>query len=186
MWNDGPMIPFTNIPQTISNVPFYSQFHDITAPKWQKVGCGITSLAMVIDFYNTENPSVNTLLKQGIALGAYSEKSGWIYKGLIQVAQKYNLTGTTFDLGTSSSKVALAELTKSLEGGPVIASVHYKLDPKNPIPHLIVIDGISDGTVYYNDPAAKNGQKEISMSDFTKAWKKRFIVIRPAKKTTAA
>ncbi len=179
------MIPFTNIPQVVSNVPFYSQFKDITAPKWQKVGCGITSLAMVIDFYKEDVPSVNTLLKEGLSVGAYTDKSGWAYNGLIKVAQKYNLTGTTYDLGTSSSKVALAELTKSLETGPVIASVHYKLDPKNKIPHLIVIDGISDHVVYYNDPAAKTGQKEISTDDFAKAWKKRFIVIRPPMKKVA-
>ncbi len=180
------MTPYVNVPQIVSNVPFYSQFKDITAPKWQKVGCGITSLAMVIDFYKDDVPSVNTLLKEGLSLGAYTDKSGWAYKGLIQVAKKYNLTGTTYDLGTSSSKVALYELTKSLEAGPVIASVHYKLDPKNTIPHLIVIDGISDDIVYYNDPAAKTGQKEISTSDFLKAWKKRFIVIRPAPEKTAA
>ncbi len=175
------MLPPITIPVTVSDVPFYSQFLDIESLSWRKQGCGITSLAMIIDFYKTENVSVNTLLKQGIAIGAYDPKAGWIYKGLINVAKKYGLEGSTHDLGSSSTKVALAELKKSLQDGPVIASVHYKFDPKSKIPHLVVIDGIDNDTIYYNDPAAKTGERQISTADFLKAWKKRFIVIRPLK-----
>jgi ABC-type bacteriocin/lantibiotic exporter with double-glycine peptidase domain len=43
-----------------------------------------------------------------------------------------------------------------------------------------VINGISNDIVYYNDPAAKTGKLTISVEDFLKAWKKRFIVVRPA------
>ena len=63
-----------------------------------------------------------------------------------------------------------------------MASVHYKFDPRSSIPHLVVIDGIKDNVVYYNDPAAKIGQKQISVIDFQKAWKKKYIVIRPVEK----
>jgi ABC-type bacteriocin/lantibiotic exporter with double-glycine peptidase domain len=63
----------------------------------------------------------------------------------------------------------------------VIASIYYKFDPESPLPHLVVIDGMENNTIYYNDPAAKTGEKKISVSDFQKGWKKRFIVIRPAK-----
>jgi len=41
---------------TASDVPFYSQFVDISAPAWKKVGCGIASLAMIIDFYKPASP----------------------------------------------------------------------------------------------------------------------------------
>lgn len=57
--------------------------------------------------------------------------------------------------------------------------MHYKFDPRSKVPHLVVLDGISDGIIYYNDPAAKIGQKKISIVDFQKGWKKKFIVIRP-------
>ena len=99
---------------------------------------------------------------------------------MIEVAQKYGLEGNGYDLGNSSSKNALAKLKTSLADGPVIASVHYKFDPKSAIPHLVVIDGIDENTVYYNDPAAKSGEKQIATTDFLKGWKQRFIVIRPA------
>lgn len=164
---------------TIPVVPFYSQFSDITSPKWQKVGCGITSLAMVIDYYKPA-VSVNTLLSQGIAAGAYLNNAGWTYKGLIGISRKYGLDGSSYDLGKLSSKAAFAEFEEYLKDGPVIASVHYKFDPKSTIPHLVVINGIKDGIVYYNDPAAKTGELQISTDTFLKAWKKRFVVVRPA------
>ena len=171
------MIP-TPIP-VVPAVPFYSQFTDITSHTWQKQGCGIASLAMLINYYQPEVASVDTLLKQGIVLGAYDYKAGWTYKGLIQVANKYGMRGETHDLGTSKPSVALAALKAELKNGPVIASVHYKFNPKSTIPHLVVIDSMSDDTLYYNDPAAKTGQKEISSTDFLRGWKKRFITIRP-------
>ena len=175
-----PIAPSALIATTsIPDVPFYSQFKDITSPTWQKVGCGVTSLAMVIDYYKPA-VSVNTLLKQGIAEGAYLKSAGWTYKGLIGLAEDYGLSGSSYDLGASSNDVAFAKFKDHLQDGPVIVSVHYKFDPKSTIPHLVVIDGIEGDTLYYNDPAAKAGEKQISVEDFLKGWKKRFIVIRPA------
>lgn len=163
---------------TVPVVPFYSQFRDITSAKWQKVGCGVTSLAMVIDFYKPDTVSVNTLLGQGIAAGAYSN-AGWTYSGLIRLSKRYGLDGNSYDLSKLDLNAALSQFKNSLKDGPVIASVHYKFDPKSTIPHLVVIDGIQNDVVYYNDPAAKTGEKQISTADFLKGWKKRFIVVRP-------
>ena len=169
---------------SVPDVPFYSQFKDITSAAWQKVGCGVTSLAMIIDYYNPDAVSVNTLLKQGIAADAYLQSAGWTYAGLIQLSQKYGLDGDSYDLGKLSGESAFAQLKTYLKDGPIIASVHYKFDPKSTIPHLVVINGIDNGVIYYNDPAAKSGEKQISSADFIKGWKKRFIVVRPVKDST--
>ncbi len=163
---------------TASDVPFYSQFVDISAPAWKKVGCGIASLAMIIDFYKPAVP-VNTLLTRGIAAGAYTQNAGWSYKGLIALAQKYGLEGASYDLSKLGTNVALKKFKTLLNDGPVIASVHYKFDPHSSIPHLVVINRIEDDTLYYNDPAAKSGDKQISVTDFERGWKMRFIVFRP-------
>jgi ABC-type bacteriocin/lantibiotic exporter with double-glycine peptidase domain len=159
------------------SIPFYSQFKDISSTKWQKVGCGIASLAMVIDYYKPAVP-VNTLLGEAVALGAYSD-AGWTYAGLISASKKYGMVGTSYDLATSNMDTAFSQLSTKVSAGPVIASVHYKFQPTNPIPHLVVISSIHNGLVYYNDPAALSGGTSISVSDFKKAWKKRYIVIRP-------
>lgn len=167
-------------PSAIAQVPFYSQFVNISSPKWQKVGCGVTSLAMIIDYYKPKATTVDSLLGEAVKAGAYIPDAGWSHAGLVNASKKYGLTGSVYDLSGSSSTAALASLSASLASGPVIASVHYKLDPANPIPHLIVVNGIKSGVVYYNDPAAKSGQGSISSDAFMKAWKKRYITIRPA------
>ena len=173
------MIPILPPQQTIPNVPFHSQLTEIKSSVWRLQGCGITSLSMIIDFYKPKTVSLNTLLNEGIALGAYINNVGWSYNGLIKVAEKYDLTGKTYDLSNKTNEQALIQLIDTLQSGPVIASVQYKLDPKSPLPHLVVIDGISNNTIYYNDPDAKTGKSQISTEKFLKGWKKRFIVIRP-------
>ena len=163
---------------TVPAVPFYSQFNDITSPTWKKAGCGITSLAMIIDYYKTAVP-VDTLLKQGLNNGAYIQNVGWSYKGLIDVSQQYGLDGDSYDLGTLTPTAAYTKMAAYLKNGPVIVSVHYKFDPKSTIPHLVVLNGVDGGSLHYNDPAAKSGDKQISIDDFLKGWKRRFIVLRP-------
>jgi len=171
------MIPV--IPVTVPDVPFYSQFQDIESPEWQKKGCGIASLTMIIDYYESDAVSVNNLLKQAIDAGAYQLNAGWKHRDLVLLSQKYGLDGDNYDLLGSSQKTAFESFIGFLEDGPVIASVHYRFDPKSTIPHLVVIDGIDGDTIYYNDPASDRGKEEISVDDFLKGWKKRFIVVRP-------
>lgn len=164
------------------SVPFYSQFRDITSPKWKKVGCGIASLAMVIEYYEPDTVSVDTLLGQAINSGAYQNNAGWIHKGLVSLSRKYGLDGKAYDLSGGDKETALKALKSHLKDGPVMVSVHYKFDPKSPIPHLAIINSIDGDTVYYNDPAMDKGGKQISTTQFLKAWKKRFIVFRPVEK----
>jgi ABC-type bacteriocin/lantibiotic exporter with double-glycine peptidase domain len=172
----APAVATSSVP---IDVPFFSQFKDIQSPKWQKVGCGIASLAMIIDFYKPNAVSTNALLKQGIAAGAYDYDAGWIYAGLIGLSRQYDLDGAYYNLTMFDSEVAYAKLAQHLKSGPVIASVHYKFDPKSTIPHLVVLNAIEGGRVYYNDPAATTGGKSISKTAFLKAWKKKIIDIRP-------
>ena len=163
----------------IYTVPFYSQFKDITSDSWKKVGCGIASLAMIIEFYEPGEVKVDTLLKEGISAGAYLDDAGWTHGGLIGLSKKYGLGGESHDLRNSTMETAFSRLKTVLEDGPVMASVHYTFDPKNPIPHLVVVNGISDGMVYYNDPAEKLGGNSITVAQFKSAWKKRYIEIHP-------
>jgi ABC-type bacteriocin/lantibiotic exporter with double-glycine peptidase domain len=180
------MIPPMPVYTVVPVVPFYSQFQDIHTLSWQKVGCGITSLAMVIDYYSNATISVDTLLKEGIAYGAYDKNAGWIHKDLISLSKKYGLSGASYDLSSLGKDASLIQLKKYLADGPVIVSIHYKFDPKSTIPHLVVLDGIKDGVIYYNDPASTVGQKKISVADFQKGWKKKLIVIRPLQNSSAA
>ena len=167
------------VARDVPTVPFYSQFADISSPTWQKVGCGIASLAMLIDFYAGEVESVDALLNRGIATNAYLNNAGWIHAGLINLSKPYGLNGQTVSWAHLGTDGAFAELKKALADGPVMASVHYTFEPTNPIPHLVVITGVADGKVFYNDPAEASGGGSLSIEKFQRAWKKRYIEIRP-------
>ena len=162
------------------DVPFYSQFTDITSPSWKKIGCGIASLAMLIEHHNPGKVEVDTLLQEGINANAYLNNAGWTYAGLIGISKKYGMGGAAYDLGGSSMETAFSRLETALEKGPVMVSVHYTFDPANPIPHLAIATGIQDGVFYYNDPAEKSGGGSISVAQFKSSWKKRYIEFYPA------
>ncbi|MCA9362407.1 C39 family peptidase [Candidatus Kaiserbacteria bacterium] len=174
-----PARPLAATKSEIPNVPFYSQFTDISSASWQKVGCGIASLAMIIDHYAKGVESVDALLSRGIAADAFLSDAGWIHSGLIQLAAPYGLTGESVSYADLSMEAAFAVLQEELHTGPVMASVHYTFEPTNPIPHLVVVTGVQDGKVFYNDPAEASGGNSLSIEKFQRAWKKRFIAIRP-------
>jgi ABC-type bacteriocin/lantibiotic exporter with double-glycine peptidase domain len=176
-----PVPPVVDIvPATIPVVQFYSQFEDISSPSWKKVGCGVASLAMVIDYYHPNTVSVDGLLSQAITAGAYKNGAGWKHRDLAHLSRRYGLVGTNYDLSNESKESAFQQLKAHLKDGPVIVSAHYRFDPKSKIPHLAVLNGIDGEVIYYNDPAEKSGSMKISTRDFLVAWKKRFIVVRPA------
>ena len=164
---------------TVPIVPFYSQFADISSPQWQKVGCGIASVAMLIDYFTPDPVSVEELLSKGRAAGYFLSDAGWTHAGLIALSKPFGLTGESKSLAGMSPSAAFSALETALASGPVMASVHYTFEPTNPIPHLVVVNGVKDGLVYYNDPAEKKGGGSISIEKFQRAWKQRYIEIRP-------
>ena len=185
--------PHTDIPETVAvtettplekqdtifPVPFFSQFVDISSQTWKGRGCGIASLAMLIEYYKPGSVNVDTLLSQGISAGAYLDNAGWKHYDLAHLANRYGLSGMNYDLSGSSMDTAYEALKNAVAAGPVIASVHYTFDPANPIPHLVVIDGIDGNTIYYNDPAESAGHGTVSKTKFLSSWKKRYIEVRP-------
>ncbi len=166
-----------NTKKNIRNVPYLSQFNDITSPVWQKRGCGIASVAMIIEYYKSHSVSVDALLNNGIKDGGYIDKIGWKHNTLVKLSRKYNLDGLAYDFSNKSKENAFSEFKKDLTRGPLIASVHYTFDPKNIIPHLVVITDIKGNTLYYNDPAL--GKGHLSKEKFINSWKKRYIKIYP-------
>ena len=164
----------------VREVPFYSQFTDISNVSWQKVSCGIAAIAMLIDYYSDETIVPDQLLEKGIARRAFLSDAGWIHSGLIGLSRDYGLDGETKSLSHLSRAAALTELTKELQVGPVMASVHYTFEPTNPIPHLVVVNAIKNGLVYYNDPAEASGGGTLAVEKFQRAWKQRYITVRPS------
>ena len=148
-------------------------------PHGKEIGCGIASLAMLIDYYTPGSVNVDTLLDKGISAGAYINNVGWSYAGLIGVSRAYGLTGASHDLGGTSVESAFAKFSEALKKGPVMASVHYTFQPTNPIPHLVIVTGVKGDRLYYNDPALGGAGDSIPVSQFKNSWKKRYIEFWP-------
>ena len=123
---ETPKTPLTIPAVIIPNVPFYSQFADIQASEWKKVGCGVTSLTMIINYYSPDSVSVNTLLKQGIKEGAYLQNAGWTYKGLISLGKKYGLYGNSHDLSGLNEETSFSQFTSVILALAILAVVTAK------------------------------------------------------------
>lgn len=166
-----PMMPY--------NVPLYSQISDISSVAWKQKGCGVTDVAMIVEFYKPNTTSVQKVLEEGLKSGAYQKNVGWKHDGLAALAVKHGLVGKTLDLSSLNKESAFEEFKTIVEEGPVIASIHRGFNPQSSYGHLVVVTGFDDDEVFYNDPGKREGIRKVSISDFMKGWKKRLIVIRP-------
>lgn len=161
------------------SVPLFYQISDISTVAWKQNGCGVTDVAMIIDFYKPNTTTVQEVLEQGIKSGAYQKNVGWKHEGLAQLATAHGLIGKTFSYTHLDKSSAFEELRDVVAEGPVIASIYRGFNPNNSHGHLIVVTGLDDTYVYYNDPGKKDGKKKIKIADFKNGWKKNIIVIRP-------
>jgi hypothetical protein len=173
-------------------VPFSSQFTDLGHHEWRARGCGVTALKMVMDFWHAQDPANRTehldaLLKAGLAEHAHISDIGWSHTGLVRLARRYGYDGFNADWATKgptpkSPEDAWTALAAELERGPVMASVFAGLDPDRGGGHVIVVTGIVDGLVAFNDPEElleREGRKLLALPRFLRGFKNRYIVVRP-------
>jgi len=171
------------------DVPYYSQLTDISAVEWRMEGCGIASMAMGIAFYKPNAVSVDKMLDQALVSGSYAPSVGWKHQELSALANRYGLVGKVYDLSKTTNQKAFAGFKDALNIGPVVVSIHNKFDPKATLGHIVIVTGLDDNFVFYNDPASSSsvkGQKKIAVSGFLAGWKKRFITIRERATLSAA
>lgn len=143
-------------------IPFYTHGVDFTddslqgfnsiqeAEHWQDRGCGIASVRMVIDGFQMHRglslcDSYGRLLYKGLEQGAYCDR-GWIHKGLVKLAKKYDIRGKTFRqcsvddilLEIEKNRPCIASVTVGFNGG--------KRNGKGEVipagGHLIVVIGV--------------------------------------------
>ncbi|MBU0612048.1 C39 family peptidase [Patescibacteria group bacterium] len=161
------------------DVPLYSQISDISSVEWKQKGCGVADVAMIVNFYKPKTTTVQKVLEQGIAIGAYQKNVGWKHNGLAALAKKYDMEGKVLDLSKPDKETAFEQFKDVIKEGPAIASIHRNFDPKLSFGHLIVITGFDDNLIYYNDPGKREGIRTVPITNFMKGWKRKLIVIRP-------
>lgn len=171
----------------ILNVPYYSQYLDVSDENWKPRACGILCLKMVIDFYKQGNLPVDEFLKKGIGVGGFGP-SGWIHDILIDMAKDFDLVSyrKEYKGKDNNEESAIEEILNFLENNqPVIVSAVKNFSETNKF-HLVVLTGFEkDGDeikgFYYHDPdshdreAGKN--KFVPIDIFKKHWRKMAIFI---------
>lgn len=177
-------------------VPFTSQKSYVYS-KRRLNGCGIAALKMIFDYWHKQDKANSTvkniddLYEAGLAAGAHTPGIGWMHAGIAKLAQSYGYNSYNADFGPKSnnpksSEDAMKELVKELKKGPVMASVFRGFDPEDwqGGGHLVVVTGINKDSVRLNDPEPLDGYdglRVMPIASFKRAFKHRYIVVRPGK-----
>jgi hypothetical protein len=172
-------------------VPFMSQ-QSLREVEWRRYGCGIAALGMVFDYWHRRHADnhtegVDDLYARGLAAGAFDPEIGWWHAGLVGLATSRGYESFNRDFGPRSrdprrAEDALADLGRELRVGPVIASVYHDFDPARGGGHLVVVTGVAGDAVRLNDPLPareSDGRRTVPVPEFLRAFKHRFIVVRP-------
>lgn len=155
--------------------PAYSQYTHVSDPEWQYRSCGIVALLMIMEALAQKDLATpDTLIQEGLAMGAYKEGIGWYHRGLANLATTYGFTASNHDWSKTPATEAQALLLKELAHGPVIASVTTDKGG-----HLIVIESIIGDDAITHDPAEHNDIRQvIPLSDVYDHWTQRIISVR--------
>ena len=161
------------------SVPYYSQHRDIIDPYWKSRACGVTCLKMVLDFhakiFNTTIPTLDELIKEGIAIKAFSQH-GWIHQGIVFIAHNHGVPAYQEEFrsldGMCAKRIVnfgFKKILKTLdEGKPVIVSVEQNFEESDKF-HQVVLVGREGDLFLYHEPEAedKNGAyREVSTEQF--------------------
>jgi hypothetical protein len=151
---------------------------------------------MVSDFLlpDEENQqSIDDVIDEGIAIGAYKKEVGWDHEGLVRLLRNRGILAYRQEFVTRTKLYEKKMITRGLlkiketlseEELPVIVSVEAGFD-ENTFSHLIVVTGYEadeNGVkgLYYHDPDAREGKKEnlfVDKDKFFQYWRKFCIFV---------
>ncbi|MBI2592934.1 MAG: hypothetical protein HYW37_02145 [Candidatus Colwellbacteria bacterium] len=139
---------------------------------WQRIGKNKTK----------KIPSVDILFKKGLRHNAYLRGVGWKHAGLTSLARRYGFKKSkSYDLAGRKTDEAVKVLKRFLKLSPLIVSVFSGYKPKGG-GHLPLLISLTSQKAKLIDPAGKNRKSIIKIlpsAKFLRAWKKRFIAIKP-------
>lgn len=184
------MIYINNMNKKVLDIPYYS----LSLLKgFEGSGCGIVSLAMVLDFISKKRTNIEKLKDEGLLVGARVSKYGWTQEGICSLARNKGLNAyfqefrsVKVDLKNKSFKERGVLVNSGIDkirdlikkNTPVIVSVSKGFNG-NEETHLVVVTGFNEKGFYFNDSRIKTGGKSIftSFSKFKKYWRKRILVV---------
>lgn len=140
-------------------VPYYSQFVDITDSFWMLRACGACALTMTVEAHGVRVPDILTLCNEAKDKGGYDMENGWLHDYLVTKAQELGLEAYRKE-GITDVVEIIDYLKKS---NPVIVSVEKRVLEQKRF-HMIVLVGYEekDGTVtdfYYHESESTDKEK---------------------------
>ncbi len=163
------------------DIPYISQLIHIDDTYWTNRACGGTCLLMALKHFGVEIDDYTSFLYQAEKDGYFNTNFGWYHQGLVELSNKYGLTGYRTEGGN------IEDLVHALEdGGIPILSVHKRLfgTKRN---HLVVAAGYSKNVegktvgLFIHDPEKLYHQEEPEYVDSRLLdidWSHRYIVIK--------
>ena len=172
------------------NVPYYSQYLDVTNTMWQPRACGIACLKMILDTDYARSLTLDEMIDQGCAIGAHGEY-GWKHAGLVALARQYGtkLSRAEWRHGDTKSQDELNEegiqflITHLRSGRPAIVSAIKKFQEADKF-HMMVLTGFEEkegvviGFYYHDSDFQVRGEGEnlfVSIDTFRSKWRRMAI-----------
>lgn len=172
------------------NVPYYSQYLDVIDELWQPRSCGVACLKMLLDSRGDHPPSLDEMIAEGNAIGAYGE-FGWRHDGIIALAKKYGVKLSRAEWRQSETRApdelneeGITFLISELRAGRAVMVSAIKKFKEADKFHMVVLTGFkeSDGQVtdfYYNDPDAHSRREGenlfVPVNTFRTKWRRMAI-----------
>ncbi len=168
------------------NVPYYSQYLDVSDPFWMLRACGAVSFKMVAEFQGVEVPDIITLCNEARDKGGYDMTNGWVHDYLVTKAQ-----GLGLHAERKEGLTDIKEITDFLDAGnPIIVSVEKKVLEQTRF-HMLVIVGYEIKTnpeslvpvtyFYYHEPEStdkdRGAYRMCDMKTFMDYWRGKAIFV---------
>lgn len=165
-----------------ANLPKNAMLDVERISQYDNYSCATTSLAMVMDYYDSEN----VILKQdvwnasGSSIDDVTKRCGNDMNGLERAAKEYGFENYKFASGLS-----IDELKYLVSNDiPVVVNIRNFFMESF---HAVVVTGYDDENIYINDPASAGGGKySVSYEKFLKHWYASLCTPRKGKHTRSA
>jgi hypothetical protein len=137
------------------DVPYYSQFVDVSDHYWMLRACGGVCLKSVVEFHGKEVTDLVSLCNEAKERGGYHLENGWVHEYIVTKVNEYGL-----EAYRKEGIVDVGEIVTSLlEGNPVIVSVEKRVLEQTRF-HMIVLVGYE--SFYYHESESTIKEKGMN------------------------
>lgn len=162
-------------------VPYLSQYLDVSTPAYREISCGMTGVYMTLAHFGAILPSLDELIQKGIETGGYSD-SGWRHEYFVSLFKEFGYTARREENMRDSAAESFREALRA--GNPVIVSaVRHLFDQR--FFHMVVLTGFREDAAgklegfFYHDPGLLKREgaahRYVSLPTFLLDWRRMAI-----------